>query len=227
MNENVFKIDLVYDHKDWMLLSKPAGLNFHSEGGELGFVELAKQQFSLALWPVHRLDKPTSGLIFLAKSPESCAVLCSLFSKRNIEKYYISICQNTLNKKQGKISGDMAKSRRGTYKLLKTKENPAVTQFLSKSLAPGFRVCLLKPKTGKTHQLRVAMKSLSAPIEGDSRYGGEKSDRLYLHAFAIRFEYEGELFEFSKLPISGEKFQSELFNSAVEEWQAPWKLNWP
>jgi len=227
MSDTPFKIELVYDHKDWMLFHKPAGLNFHSEGGELGFVELAKQQYSMVLWPVHRLDKPTSGLILLAKSQESCAVLCSLFSKRNIEKYYISICENTLKKKQGKIVGDMSKSRNGTYKLLKTKENPAITQFVSKSLMPGYRLCLLKPKTGKTHQLRVAMKSLSATILGDNRYNGEKSDRLYLHAYAMRFEYGNEWFEFTSPPVSGEKFQSELLITAIEDWKKPWQLNWP
>ena len=46
---------------------------------------------------------------------------------------------------------------------------------------------MLKPHTGKTHQLRVAMKSLGAPILGDTRYGGEQADRTYLHAWALEF----------------------------------------
>lgn len=218
---------VIFEHEDWLLLYKPEGFNFHSEDQSPGFVALAKKQFSMELWPVHRLDKDTSGLILLAKSQESCSELSGLFSNRRIEKYYLAITQNTLKKKQGKVIGDMTKSRNGSFKLLKTKENPAITQFISHSLMPGYRVCLLKPKTGKTHQLRVAMKSLSASIIGDKRYSGENSDRLYLHAFALRFEYRSEFYSFQVLPVSGDLFMIEAFKNAVCDWLAPWDQKWP
>lgn len=215
-------IDVIFDHSDWVLCHKPAGMNFHTENSELGFVEVARQKLAIELWPVHRLDKATSGLILLAKSAQSCAVLAKLFSERKVEKLYLSICENTLKKKQGKVAGDMVKARRGSFKLLKTQENPAITQFKSTSLKPGYRVCLLKPKTGKTHQLRVMMKSLGGAIVGDERYAGLPSDRLYLHSYGLKFEYDSKNFEFLLLPKTGALFQCSEFSNALEIWLEPW-----
>ena len=226
LDQNV-KIEVVYEHDDWLLCHKPCGVNFHSEDEMPGFVELMRAQTSIPLWPVHRLDKATSGLILLAKSQQACATLSKLFSDKKIEKFYLSICGNTLKKKQGKVAGDMAKARRGSFKLLKTQENPAITQFISTSLLPGFRLCLLKPKTGKTHQLRVMMKSLGAAILGDKRYSGPESDRLYLHAYALKFIYDNEEYEFIELPKSGQLFMSSEFLLEVGNWTSPWSLTWP
>ena len=227
MSDQTGQIALVFEHDDWLLCFKPHGMNFHTEEGELGFVECARQLFGIELWPVHRLDKATSGLILLAKNKVSCSELSAMFFAHQVEKYYLAVCENTIKKKQGKVSGDMAKSRRGSFKLLKTQGNPAITQFMSKSLMPGFRLCLLKPKTGKTHQLRVMMKSLGASIVGDKRYSGLDSDRLYLHAYAMKFSYQSIAYEFKTLPIEGHKFSSNEFKEAVEGWSEPWGLNWP
>jgi tRNA pseudouridine32 synthase/23S rRNA pseudouridine746 synthase len=224
---NQTKIEVLFDHKDWLLCYKPIDLNFHTQDSEPGFVMLVKQQLNIELWPVHRLDKATSGLILLAKSKQSCADLSKLFAERQVEKFYLAVCENGLKKKQGKVAGDMAKTRNGSYKLLKTQENPAITQFISKGLVPGFRLCLLKPKTGKTHQLRVMMKSLAGTIVGDKRYGGKASDRLYLHAFAIKFEFNGQVHEFSAIPKEGGLFISSEFKVQCQDWLTPWLLKWP
>jgi len=88
-------------------------------------------------------------------------------------------------------------ARNGSWKLLRSVENPAVTQFFSFGLTPGLRLYLLKPHTGKTHQLRVALKSLGVPLLGDTRYGADKSDRAYLHAWQLAFELDGKSYQFS------------------------------
>jgi tRNA pseudouridine32 synthase/23S rRNA pseudouridine746 synthase len=223
----VSEISIVYEHSDWWLCHKPAGLGFHNEEEALGFISVLRAQLGCDVWPVHRLDKLTSGLILVAKSKVSCAELCQLFSDRLVEKYYLAICPNTLKKKQGKVAGDMAKSRRGSYKLLKSHENPAVTQFFSKSIGSGLRLCLLKPTTGKTHQLRVALKSLGAAVIGDEMYAAKKADRMYLHAYAMRFNYQGSQYEFVLGVDSGEKFSGPEIEGALTEWTTPWALNWP
>lgn len=65
----------------------------------------------------------------------------------------------------------------------------------------------MQPKTGKTHQLRVAMKSLGSPILGDNLYSGNQSDRVYLHAYQIEFDYQNEHFCVQALPESGQIWQ--------------------
>eukprot|EP00976_Prorocentrum_cordatum_P075466 1181919-Prorocentrum_minimum.AAC.4 len=116
----------------------------------------------------------------------------------------------------GRVVGDMERSRRASWKLLRTTNNPAVTKFATfpiqrpvsaagddlrdvsqLSAAPSLqlRLFLLKPETGRTHQLRVAMKSLGAPVLGDPTYShadeAKQHSRTYLHATAIRFRLGG------------------------------------
>ena len=86
----------------------------------------------------------------------------------------------------------MQKSRNGCYQLCRSHNNPAITYFTSHTLAPHLRAYVLQPKTGKTHQLRVAMKSLGSPILGDVRYGGTPAARTYLHAQRLAFDWQGQ-----------------------------------
>lgn len=180
---------------DWVALHKPAGTGIHSEEGEPGFVVLASQQQGQNLWPVHRLDKVTSGILLLAKNASAAARLSQGFAERSVDKWYLAYSGRRPVKKQGWIKGDMLKARNGCWKLARSMENPAITRFISQATQNGQRLYLLKPLTGKTHQLRVAMKSLGAPIDGDGRYGGEAAERTFLHAYALRFEDQGEITE--------------------------------
>lgn len=221
-------MNLIFENTDFVLLDKPAGLSFHSEQAP-GLVVLAQQQLGLpSLYPVHRLDKMTSGLVLLAKTLAAAQAFQTLFEQRQIEKYYLAISTHKPKKKQGWIKGDMLPSRRGSYRLTTTLENPAITQFISASLAPNERAFLVKPHTGKTHQIRVALKSLGAPIAGDPRYQAveqaKQEDRGYLHAYALRFELFGEHFAFVCPPTEGQRFVSDAFKVQCAAWNEPWKM---
>ena len=218
-------LQIIFQHTDFVVAVKPAGLSFHSEEGA-GFVALLSQQLNQPLYPVHRLDKVTSGLLLLAKHAQAAAQLSELFVQRQVDKYYIALIDNRPKKKQGWIIGDMAKSRRGCFKLLKSKENPAITRFESGSVLPGLRACLLKPVTGKTHQLRVALKSLGAPILGDLSYGGTKSDRVYLHAFTLQFVWQAQVYRFQHCPEPAGQFAACFEHALFERWQYPEQLEW-
>ncbi|MEM0515198.1 TIGR01621 family pseudouridine synthase [Pseudoalteromonas sp. YIC-827] len=219
------QLQLVAQERDFIVVNKPAGMNFHTEDDTPGLVALAAEQFGLQLFPVHRLDKVTSGLVLLPTSSEAAARFTTLFSERRVNKFYLALASEKPKKKQGWVKGDMVKARRGAFKLLKSQENPAITRFYSYSLAPKVRGFVLKPYSGKTHQLRVAMKSLSAPIIGDKLYGGQGSDRTYLHAYALQFEYQQQNFQFSVPSSEGElgKYMSALTREFAEQ---PWQLEW-
>jgi tRNA pseudouridine32 synthase/23S rRNA pseudouridine746 synthase len=218
-------IEVLSDEVDFIVAVKPAGLSFHSEQGA-GFVSLLEAQQEYKLYPVHRLDKVTSGLIVLGKSSQAAASLTELFSNRLVDKFYLAITEGKPKKKQGWIKGDMSASRRGTYKLEKTLKNPAVTRFYSTSLGEGLRGVLLKPFSGKTHQLRVAMKSISSPILGDTAYTASSSDRVYLHAFSLSFQWQGQDKYFSYLPDSGKEFSKLVTTDVFQKWKAPLNLDW-
>ena len=222
---------LIELNDSFVIVDKNPGISFHTEDDVLGIVERVKASLGLTeLYPVHRLDKITSGLLILARTEESNRELSGLFRERLVEKYYLAISDRKPTKKQGLIKGDMERSRRSSWKLCKTTENPAITQFLSSSLEPGKRLYLLRPKTGKTHQIRVALKSIGAPVMGDKIYSAEtasQSDRAYLHAFSLGFTFGQQSYRFTSLPSVGEYFVNPAFAGLVKSYSEPWLLQWP
>ena len=218
---------IIFNNADFVVFDKPHELNFHSEDDEAGFVVMATKLLNVEqLYSVHRLDKMTSGLIILAKSSKIANDFTKLFEEKKVQKYYLALSLRKPKKKQGWIKADMASSRRGNYKLLQTKKNPAITQFISVALRVGERFFLVKPHTGKTHQIRVALKSIGSPIAGDIRYAdaneAKKEDRGYLHAFALNFTLNNENFSFISKPDFGERFLSAEAQKQIEIWSKPW-----
>ena len=201
------KIEVVYQHSDFIIINKPEGISVHKDQEEQGLTELVAKQLNVPqVWLVHRLDKVTSGLLILALNAESAAEFSRLFSEHKIHKTYLALSNQKPKKKQGLIIGDMKKARDGAWKLCQTKDNPAITRFESVSCEPNLRLFILKPQTGKTHQLRVAMKSLGSPILGDGFYGKntEKIDRTYLHAAQLEFDYLNDFISVTCLPSQGQ-----------------------
>jgi tRNA pseudouridine32 synthase/23S rRNA pseudouridine746 synthase len=182
----------VFEHADFFVFDKPAGISFHSEDGAGFFAQLTEQHPNEALFPAHRLDKITSGLLLVARNKPAAQQLGKLFESHAIKKTYIALTDHKPSKKQGAITGDMQRTRDGNWKLLHSKNNPAITRFTSHSLAPNLRLFILQPQTGRTHQLRVMMRALGSPIIGDLRYGGTAADRGYLHAQRLQFDWNGE-----------------------------------
>lgn len=221
-------IPLVYQDDHLLLVDKPPGLGMHQEEQEHGIVTRLSRQYNIApLYPVHRLDKITSGLLLLAKHKDSARELSLQFAQRQIEKYYLAITNNKPVKKQGTVIGDMKKSRGGAWMLSKTRRDPAITQFFSSGTGMAKRLILVKPYSGKTHQIRVMLKSLGSPILGDKLYKGKAADRTYLHAFALRFQSAGKMFEFIQPPSEGEHFLTPECRQVIEAYSPPWQMPWP
>lgn len=222
-NNSDVKLSVVHEHTDFAIINKPSGVPMHDP--EKGIVALMQQQYPSHAWHlVHRLDTGTSGCIILAKHQQAASNLSQLFAKREIEKYYIALSDKKPKKKQGLVKGDMKKARNGNRMLCKSLANPAITQFYSFSARPGLRLFLCKPYTGKTHQIRVALKSQGAPIMGDIRYGGSTATRMHLYSYALRFEYQQQRIEVFYLCDHQTLFSNDDISPT---WQRPWQLNWP
>ena len=216
-----------------LVVDKPAGMPFHSLPGDpedgvdaageatSGVLRTLRAMqhrgdvgYQGPLYSVHRLDTVTSGVLVVAKDRDAAGKVARALQRRErdqltgssslVDKFYIALMRTKPKKKMGVIRGDMAKARRGVWKLQRTLEDPAVTRFASlgtlpprgrSSAAGSLRAVLLKPETGRTHQLRVALRSLGAPILGDPVYESTSStpqdlevDRCYLHACALRLD---------------------------------------
>ena len=244
------KIEIIHEEASFLVIHKPHGLNVHREHASTdqelneptgdsnqvsatensitpSLIDVLKAQINHSeLYLVHRLDKETSGVMVIAKTLQAAQELGDSFESRRVRKCYLAISHKKPSKKQGKVVGDMAKARGGSYKLLRSRSTPAITQFYSSSLdeafngttvtPPKLRVFTVFPLTGKTHQIRVALKAVGAPILGDLRYGSATADRMYLHAWALAFEIQGKSYAFSSLP-KGEVYERSAFLTYVEQ----------
>ena len=209
-------------------MDKPPGIAVQNEKDQPGILPLVcKQLGAERLWLVHRLDKVTSGILILAKSSRSAAYFGQLFETKAIEKFYLAITDKKPKKKQGTIKGGMSKVRDGKWKLTKQAENFAHSQFFSFSVAPNLRLFLVKPLTGKTHQIRVALKSLGSPILGDTLYKGGSAERTYLHAYGIKFHYHEQNIKIVCPPTHGEHYLYEATTQKLDDLSQPWELTWP
>lgn len=215
---------IIHNHPDWIIVNKPSGISMQLEQCDpdnqslLQLALLAVQAIEpllARLWPVHRLDKATSGLVIFAKSAAAAAQFGELFSKQEVTKHYLAIALGKPKKKQGWVKGDMEKGRNGSWLLKRSVNNPAITYFNSSAITAdqvctseekssvAKRLYLVAPKTGKTHQIRVALKSLGCPILGDERYKGAESNRCYLHAFRVAFHWQGIEHQYQCEPTQG------------------------
>ncbi len=201
-------IAILDETQHFVVVDKPPGIAVHVEDERAGLlVVLAKQLECDKLYPVHRLDKETSGLLLVAKTQTAASELSQQFQLQQVKKTYLAIAAGKPKKKMGWVKGDMVKARDGSWKLTRTMEKPALTWFDSAGLGGDrLRLYLVKPETGKTHQIRVALKSQGVPILGDSRYGGIEADRMYLHALDLAFDFQQQHYRYRRLPQQGEHF---------------------
>jgi tRNA pseudouridine32 synthase/23S rRNA pseudouridine746 synthase len=224
---------IIEQHEDFLVISKHPGTDFHKGPNSEGLTERLRKDIGRdEIFPVHRLDKITSGLLVFATTKESLLEFSRLFREKQIQKIYIAIGDNKPKKKQGPVKGDMIKGRNGIWILSHSLKNPAVTWFFSYGLGNGLRLYILRPLTGKTHQLRVALKSIGAPVLGDEAYAGNRyleflPDRAYLHAFALRFSYKEKEFSYLDNPDTGRYFLDANFKAAMAKAGDPWLIKWP
>lgn len=219
-------LNLIAEHPDFLVLDKPPGVSVHSEDGA-GVVAQLSTLRNEPLWLVHRLDRDTSGALLLARHPPAAAALGKLFATRQVTKFYLGISARRPQKKTGLVAGDMQRSRDGNWRLAREQVHPALTSFVSAAAGDGLRAVLMHPWTGRTHQLRVAMKALGAPLLGDTRYGGAAADRLYLHAWALSFAWQGTVLCFqAPLPEAG-AFGHAVMRAQAASWWPPEQIVMP
>ncbi|MDO6706543.1 TIGR01621 family pseudouridine synthase [Photobacterium sp. 1_MG-2023] len=219
---------LLHQTPDFLVISKDAGVSVHKDDQDQPLLaEVAAATGDQQLYLIHRLDKMTSGILLLGRHAQAASELSGCFARREVEKYYLAIGSKKPKKKQGTVIGDMSRSRRRSWKLEISRDNPAITQFISTAAGEGRRLFLCKPYTGKTHQIRVALKSVGSGITGDDIYGQEPADRGYLHAYALCFRYQGTAYQFLCPPSHGQLWQGDTVVAALGDWSAPWTLDWP
>ncbi|WP_210395084.1 pseudouridine synthase [Motiliproteus sediminis] len=192
---------VLYQDDHYIAINKPAGLLVHRseiDRSERRFaLQLLRNQIGQHVYPIHRLDKPTAGVLLFGLSSEAASRAQLAFRQRQVQKEYLAVCRGYLPDSgviDHPLSDNREKMERGEqerppqaartrYECLGTTEMPyPVGRY------PGARYSLLKliPETGRKHQLRRHLKHLSHPIVGDTRYGDGKHNRLFRDQFNSR-----------------------------------------
>ena len=139
-------------------------------------------------YPVHRLDKDTSGVFIIAKNRESAQLLTSLFRLRKVHKIYLAICQGEINKNYGVWNDDLIRFD-GDKKIIEKAKT--IYKVIDKNSEAS--LLELKPITGRKHQLRKQLYAIGNPIFGDTKYKLSNSNKginknLMLHSYQIKFK---------------------------------------
>ena len=192
--KKIFDQSILYQDKNFIIINKWSSIS--TQGGskiKLSLDDIIKQ-ISSNYKLVHRLDKETSGLLIISKNLFSARLFGNLFKSKRIDKSYLAICE-------GK-----PKQNESIVKLnIKTKNNKIDnTETYYKVLDTHKRISLLlfKPKTGKTHQLRIVSKNLGCPIIGDLKYNYQtkyKYEKLKLNAYKLKFSLNMKEYEFKSI----------------------------
>ena len=184
-------LPILYEDDDVIVVNKPSGLLTHAKGGlsdEPTVAEIIRPKTSFATDTdrpgiVHRLDRDTSGLLIIAKNPESAAHLQRQFAERTAKKTYIAITDGKPKLNAAKIDLPIGRnpSAPSTFRI-DPNGKPAQTTYHVLAENDAQSLVELKPTTGRTHQLRVHLAHLNTPILGDRVYGKSSDCRMMLHA---------------------------------------------
>ncbi len=219
-------LEILYQDLSFIAVNKPSGLLVHRskiDRHETAFaLQQVRDQIGQRVYPFHRLDKPTSGVLLFALNPESARLMTEMFTTGKPQKRYLAVVRGytkrhevidyPLNEELDQMSDQNASQNKAAqtavthYQCVATVELPhAVGRYQSAR----YSLIEVTPETGRKHQIRRHMKHIFHPIIGDTTHGDGKHNRLFrnrydchrllLHAAELSFTH----------PINGERISIE------------------
>lgn len=199
-------LDIIFEDDYLLCINKPNNVlvhhAFHSRNvaDEESLLQLIEKEKGLKVYPIHRLDRKTSGIILLAKQKEFVSKFQDLFTKNEIQKTYYGVVRGFSPAEKiidTPVKGRDANVHKDALTLLKTLENVTLNIPVRPYNSSRYSLVELQPKTGRMHQLRVHTNKISHPLIGDAKYGDKNHDvmfdknfgwkNLFLHAGKLEF----------------------------------------
>jgi RluA family pseudouridine synthase len=174
---HVAEVPIVYQDDNVLVVNKPCSIPVHPTGKYYynSLTEILKEQLSLTqIYPCHRLDKLTSGILVLAKTNDNASSIQSKIRDKNVVKYYLARVQGQFPESVTSLDRDIGviDTKLGFKNGIKPKKH-AVTEFQTLKYNPSLNqsIVLCRPLTGRTHQIRIHLSYLGFPIVNDPLYG--------------------------------------------------------
>lgn len=210
--------DVIFEDENVLVVNKPAGMLTHAKGAiaeEFTAADIIKPKTSYKAETnrpgiVHRLDRDTSGVLLMVKNDETASMVQRQFTNRSVKKEYMAIVSGRPAQNEALIDVPIERnpSAPSTFRPgVKGKE--AQTAYTVLSGNDAHTLLQLRPKTGRTHQLRVHTQHIGVPILGDRVYGTEEADRMYLHASRLELTLPGGVRKVFEAPLPA-SFQEQL-----------------
>src|SRR5687768_10192462 len=210
--DSTIGLTIVHEDSDVVVIDKPAGLVVHPGAGHRDdtlvsallarYPEIADAGDPQRPGIVHRLDKGTSGLLMVARTPRAYASLVAQLAARTVERSYTALVCRSFEEREGVVDAPIGRSSRAPTRMAVTpRGRDARTRYVvERRFVEPFAASLLtcRLESGRTHQIRVHLAAIAAPVLGDDRYGGRRVQvamrRPFLHAAQLGFVH----------PVSGE-----------------------
>ena len=205
----------IENNENFVVINKPAGIAVQSgtksRRNILDILRNTKEFEGASPYPVHRIDKETTGVLVVAKNRKYAQLFTSLFRIRKIHKTYLGIVIGELQKNKDTLVDELFH-----YEGEKKVKTKAITHFTVIDSNNNYSLLKLNPETGRKHQLRKQLLIHGYPILGDSKYrmsvNSGKKNTLMLHAYKINFSIGGTKYNFTaELPISFKNILKEKY----------------
>ena len=227
-------LEIIYQDNYCLLVTKPNNVLVHhahhsrNKIDEVSLIQLIENQFGKRYYPIHRLDRKTSGIILLASKREYVASFQALFTNNKIQKIYYGVVRGFSQEHliiDSPVKGRDALVYKDAETQLKLLDKIILEIPVKPYKSSRYSLVELKPKTGRMHQLRIHMNKVSTPLINDAKYGDKNHDLMYAEQFGWRnlFLHAGSL-EFIH-PFTNQKLT--LKSSFSEDWiQLFQKFSW-
>ena len=183
--EELPELEILREERDWIAVNKPAGLATQPmrDRQQRSLEELLRVKYR-EIYVVHRIDTQTSGVVVFARTPDAAARLSHLFASREMHKTYLAVIEGAIDQVttiESPIGGKDA------HTIVRPLKRLGETTLISAEI-----------RTGRTHQIRVHLKSIERPVVGDRRYGSTiaspiAAPRMMLHAWQLEHASLGNI----------------------------------
>ena len=210
-SSNIF----IENNENFVVINKPAGISVQSgtksKKNILDILRNTNEFSGYSPYPVHRIDKETTGILIVAKNRSYAQLFTSLFRIRKIHKTYLGITIGEFHNKKGVLEDELIQ-----YEGSKKIKLKAITRYTVIDSNNYYSLLKLNPETGRKHQLRKQLLIHGYPILGDTKYRissiHKKDSILMLHAYKINFSINNRKYSFiAELPASFKKVLNEKY----------------